>query len=299
MTDKPIAALVADYLDSCRARGLSSKTVALNRFVLNRLVLPVLTPSGVTTPADLDPRAVDKVLAHWRTIGGPKGPLSPASIHAYGRALNHFLAWLKEDGHAVNGKAKLAKLPKRDIDVLSRQDIDRLEDAAARVRARDALIIRVLADTGIRVGELVSLAGRDVLTRDGNHYLRVHGKGSKDRLVPLAPALHKRLDSWARGRPEEQLFVSVLTERGGSQKLPLTVSGVQQLVRILGQDVLGRRVHPHIFRHSFATWALTRGMNPVQLADILGHADTTMISRVYAHLSPSDAHKALMAALQG
>ncbi len=49
-----------------------------------------------------------------------------------------------------------------------------------------------------------------------------------------------------------------------------------------------KRVYPHLFRHSFATWALSQGMNPVQLKDILGHSSLAMITNVYGHLAPED-----------
>ena len=59
-----------------------------------------------------------------------------------------------------------------------------------------------------------------------------------------------------------------------------------------------RRIHPHLFRHGFATWQLARGMNPIQLAQILGHSSLAMIQQVYAHLAPSDAYDAMVATLR-
>ena len=74
---------------------------------------------------------------------------------------------------------------------------------------------------------------------------------------------------------------------------PLTRSGVSQLVTTLtAQAGVEKGVYPHLLRHSYATWA--RGMNPVQLAQILGHSSLAMIMNVYAHLSPQDAHAAMM-----
>jgi integrase/recombinase XerD len=55
-----------------------------------------------------------------------------------------------------------------------------------------------------------------------------------------------------------------------------------------------RAVHPHLFRHSYATWALRKGMNPLQLQRILGHADLSMISGVYSHLTATDAYAAML-----
>jgi integrase/recombinase XerD len=79
-------------------------------------------------------------------------------------------------------------LPKAILEVLSREEIAAMEDAART--ERDKLIIRTLADTGIRVGELVKLRRSDLVTQGRQHYLRVRGKGSKERLVPI-PRLYQ------------------------------------------------------------------------------------------------------------
>src|SRR5207244_1613799 len=84
------------------------------------------------------------------------------------------------------------------LDVLTRDEIERLEDAAPT--ERDKLIIRLLADTGIRVGELCGLRPEDIVrSQDRRTFLKVRGKGSKERLVPLAPPLVRRLDRLMRG----------------------------------------------------------------------------------------------------
>jgi hypothetical protein len=81
---------------------------------------------------------------------------------------------------------------------------------------------------------------------------------------------------------------------GGRERL--TRSGVDQLIRLLGEEAeLTKRVHPHLLRHSFATWALAQGVNPIQLAQIMGHSSLAMIQTVYAHLTPQDAYSALEA----
>jgi integrase/recombinase XerD len=76
---------------------------------------------------------------------------------------------------------------------------------------------------------------------------------------------------------------------------PLTTSGVLQLLRSAAERArMTRRVHPHLFRHSFATEALRRGMSPVQLAQLLGHSGLRMIDQVYAHLNAADGYEAVM-----
>jgi site-specific recombinase XerD len=101
-----------------------------------------------------------------------------------------------------------------------------------------------------------------------------------------------------KARPErssERIFVGLRRREG--EYSPLTRGGLQQIVHDLGERAgIGKRVYPHLFRHSFATEALHRGVNPVTLAEILGHKDLTMILRVYSHLSPRQTYDALQKA---
>src|SRR2546430_15307375 len=99
-------------------------------------------------------------------------------------------AWAKREGETVEAKAQLPKLPTKLVEVVSREEIQRMEDAART--ERDKLMVRVLADTGLRVDELLGLRTTDLVEQNRNYYLRVRGKGAKDRLVP-APRLYRRL----------------------------------------------------------------------------------------------------------
>ena len=118
---------------------------------------------------------------------------------------------------------------------------------------RDKLIVRILGDTGIRVGELVNLTTHDLINRDRNLYLRVGGK-TGERLVPI-PRLSRRLQKYVdRGRPRDvasdRIFIS-LKRRPGGDYGPLTPSGVEQLLQDLRQRAgITKRVYPHLLRHS-------------------------------------------------
>jgi integrase/recombinase XerD len=205
-----------------------------------------------------------------------------------------FLSWAQAEGEAGAARARSPKTSRKLIDVLSREEIQAMEDRATA--ERDKLIVRVLADTGIRVGELVNLTVHDLVERDRSHYLRVGGK-TGERMVPV-PRLYRRLLRLAqRGRPRDvpsdRLFISLRRRPGGDHGPPpggdhgpLTASGVEQVIQDLGtQASIGKRVYPHLLRHSYATWALTRGMNPIMLAHILGHTSLAMIQNVYSHLT--------------
>ena len=173
-----------------------------------------------------------------------------------------------------------------------------MEDAAVSVR--DKLIIRVLADTGMRRSELVGLTTRDLLLEGGRSYLRVHGKGARDRKIGITPDLARRLRrfiSSRHGHDTDRIFTS-LYRRPTGEFAPITESGITQMVTHLGARAgLTKKVSPHTFRHTAATMMLRRGMNAILVAQVLGHSSLQMVQRVYSHLAPDDAHRALMDAL--
>jgi len=291
--------LIEEYLAACRARGLAIRTVReAYRYPLVEVFLPFCAEEGIEEPGQVTKRMLDRLTTRLLDEGGKKGALSKFTVASYVRAINAFLSWARREGEVADGvKAQAPKLPRRLLDVLSRDEIDKLEDAAKT--ERDKLIVRVLADAGIRVTELTSLRTTDLLERDRRAYLRVLGKGDKQRDVPIMPQLGRRLRRHVeRGRPRgttsDRIFVGLRRSRRTGDHEPLTRSGVDQLIRLLGEEAsLERRVHPHLLRHSFATWALTRGMNPIQLAQIMGHSSLAMIQNVYAHLTPQDVYMAL------
>jgi integrase len=187
------------------------------------------------------------------------------------------------------------------IDVLSREEIQHMENAVKT--ERDKLILRLLADCGLRLGELLGLRVEDIWEpKRGEFALKVRGKGSRDRVVPVAPALVRRLRRYISGRHAEgrdHLLVS-LRKGADGRYAPVTESGIEQAVRFAAKEAgIEKRVYPHIFRHSFATEWLRRGGNIISLQRVLGHADLSMIQGVYAHLDSSDDYAAAMRVLMG
>ncbi len=294
---EPLARLVDDYLSSCRARGLSPKTVKDSYgYPLQHVFLPFCDREGIATIDALSNRVMDRYSSELLERGGKRGPLSRHSVHAYVRNVNLFLGWAQRQGESVEAKGQLPKLARRDIDVLSREEISAMEAAAPT--ERDKLIIRVLADTGMRVGEVVGLRPDDVIERNRAHFLRItHAKGGDSRLAPIMPDLARRLRRYAeRGRPDhspDRLFVALRRSPNG-RTAPLETSGVLQMVRDIAERAhVAKRVYPHLFRHSFITEALRRGMNPLMVAKIVGHSSLVMIQRNYEHLVVDDTYDAL------
>lgn len=310
---KPVAPtaledLVGAWLTRGRARGNQPKTQELYRASLERIFLPFCRRQGITQPKQLSSRVLDVLtseLLETGTEGGRKTQLSRNSVHSYIRPINSFLRWAEGEGAVAGVRAQTPTLPRKVIDILSREEVRAMEDAARD--ERDKLIIRILADTGIRLGELLALRRDDLVVRTGpkaSRFLKVQGKGARERLVPLSPTLHERISRYAaRTRPKDtssdRLFLSSRRSSKTREYEPLTVSGVEQMIRLTAESAgIHRRVHPHLFRHSQATWALTRKVNPVILAQVLGHSSLKMIQDVYAHLTPEDSYEAMMEALR-
>jgi len=298
-----LARLVEDYLAHCRAAGLSPKTIRhAYGYPLRSVFLPWCAERSVEKPEQLTSRVLDRFVADLLEHGGKRGQLSKHTAWSYAKATKGFVAWAKSEGEKVEGQVQLPRLPKRLVETLTRQEIQMLEDATST--ERDALIVRVLADTGIRVGELVQLRLGDLQEQGRQPFVKVRGKGDRERLVPLSPVLFRRLQRYTeRKRPRDstsdRVFLSSRRSRLTGDYEALSESGVQQFVRDLGERAgLRKRVHPHVFRHSAATHMLRRGMNPLLVAQVLGHRSLAMIQNVYAHLTPTDAHLALMAALK-
>jgi integrase/recombinase XerD len=298
--------LVADYLQDRRAGGVSPKTIAIYADALSGVLLPFCAARAVTEPAQLANRLLNDLGAGLLdgSLSRRGRPLSKATVHSYMRAVNTFLEWAgAQAGEAVGGKGKLPAMARPVLDVLSREEVAAMEDAATT--ERDKLIVRLLFETGMRLGELLALRSDDLQTTGGRAVLAVrHGKGDRGRLVPLSPALARRLRRYAdhtrREARSDRLFLGLRRRAATGEFEPLTLSGAEQMIRNLAVVAgISKRVYPHLLRHSMATDFLRRGGNPLLLQQILGHTSLAMITQTYQHLTFGDAHDELMRVLLG
>ncbi len=293
---------VDDYLASVRARGVSPRTIRHYDSVLRYTWLPFLERQGVESPQAIDQRLLDRLSTELLDDRRAKGKLSVFSVNSYLGTISHYLSWARKDGEiTTTAKPQRTKLPDLHLDVLTRKEIQSLEDAATQ--ERDKLIVRVLADTGLRVSELLGLTRADMREEGRDRFIKVHGKGKRDRLVPMMPGLYQRLRRYAdSGRPKDttsdRIFLTARQSRISGDHRALLPRAVQELMDGLADKAgIGdkKKTNPHSLRHAYATWCLRRGMNTVVLQGILGHADLSMISKVYAHLAPIDAAAAMLA----
>lgn len=298
-SESRLGILLEDHLASKKAEGLAPRTLRNRDYQLRTYFLPWCQERGIEDITQLTQRDLDRFSVDLQERGGKRGPMSKATIWTVIKEVRALLKWAKENGEEIKGSLKSPKLGQALIDILSRDEIDLIEDAATN--DRDRLIVRILADTGVRVGELISLKA-NCTRKIGTHYfVRVKGK-TGEREVPITVSLARRIDKFVhwRGlqlkqqfRQDSPLFVGLIRSDGEYQ--PLTENGVQQMIRDLAEKAgIRKRVHPHLFRHSAATYLLQQGMDSLYVARVLGHNSLAMINRVYAHLNNLDVARAYL-----
>jgi integrase/recombinase XerD len=296
----PLERLVDDYLISCRARGLSPRTDEQYSYALRNVFLTWCDGEGIERLEQLDRRAFERytstLLAKRNRYGQP---VSKHSVHSFLRPVRLLLNWASREGETVSAKPQLPRREKPIRDVLSRDEIDRLERAVPN--ERDKLIIRLFSDCGLRLDELTRLTSKDIVRSGRQAHLRVLGKRSRLRDVPIPPSLLRRLDRFIEARPEERstdaLFLAHRRRAGVYDGL--TDMGVYQVVKdAMRRARIDKPVYPHLLRHSWMTEMLRCGMNPLQLSIIAG-ASQDVIAAHYTHLTKDDAYDAMIRALSG
>lgn len=185
------------------------------------------------------------------------------------------------------------KLP----EVLSVDEIDALLLAIDLSKAegqRNRAIIETLYSCGLRVSELINLQFENLFFNEG--YIRVLGKGSKQRLVPIGSAAQKEINMYVSNqrseinvKPGNESFV-FLNRRGAKLTREMIFTIVKQLSELIG---LKRKVSPHTFRHSFATHLLEGGANLRAIQDMLGH-ESILTTEIYTHLDQSYLKEAIL-----
>lgn len=208
----------------------------------------------------------------------------PGGVSVYVRSLKAMFAWFAQEeiiGEDPWRRIARPRVPQQVVPTLESSDIERLLRVAG---ARDRLLLLLLFDTGLRLSEVVDLRLGDILP---GGYLRVRGKGSKERIVPLGGILEQRLHDYvARGRrPIVRTLDNVLLRRDGR---PMTRAAIYNaLKRLRVRARISGRCNPHTFRHTFAKFFLLNGGDLFSLQRILGHNTLDMVRR-YVNLNTAE-----------
>jgi integrase/recombinase XerC len=219
------------------------------------------------------------------------GGIAPRSIQRRLSAVRTFYEYLMREGHAKNNPALEVRAPKSKKRLPATLDADqmaRLLDfrASDSLSARDKAMMELFYSSGLRLSELVGLEVSAVDLKDRT--VRVLGKGSKTRIVPIGRHAIEALKGWlaeraalVRGKPAAPEGGAVFVGKSGR---PLSVRAVQLRVGTWARRRgLSMHVHPHMFRHSFATHLLESSGDLRGVQELLGHADIST-TQVYTHL---------------
>jgi integrase/recombinase XerD len=267
-------ALVDRFLDMMAAEaGASRHTLAAYRNDLERAgeAIPSL---GSASAEDLG------------RLGTRWAELSSATVARRSAALRRFYGFLVDDG--LRGDDPSAALPRPRLErplprILDEAEVARMFEAAEdRAKSGEAMALRNLAllellyGSGLRASELVSLPRGAV--REGQPFLILRGKGSKERLVPISSRADAAVNAWTECAPDGPWLFP-------SGKKHLSRVRLFQIVREMTADagISPDRVSPHVLRHAFATHLLSGGADLRVLQSLLGHADIAT-TQIYTHV---------------
>ena len=250
---------------------------------VTRYVAFALT-TGARAPGEVTPRALRDFVYHLKDLG-----LAPASIRRTVSAVRSYYRFLLGEGYVVRDPSERLEAPARWRtlpEVLTVAEVERLLAAPSLDEPlvfRDRAMLELAYGAGLRVSEWIGLAVKDALLDE--QLVRVFGKGSKERLVPIGRSavgavavylreLRPRLE---RGAGRGILFLNARGE-------PLTRMGAWKILRRHVETAgITKPVSPHTLRHSFATHLLEGGADLRAVQEMLGHADIST-TQIYTHV---------------
>jgi integrase/recombinase XerD len=283
---------VAEFLEfKRRSRKVGSPaTHEQYHFILENVWLVWCARAGITDVAQATDKVMDRFVDYLQMGKDRKRPLSIATIRTYLRATRTFLNWAKVPRGDFQAPPQLKRLRNPP----SRLEIDAMEHATND--ERDRLVVRVLADSGVRVSELLGLRPQDLRAEGRQYFIRVIGKRNKEREVGIPAEVFKRLKQFAGDR--EYIFYSKRPQKGRTDRL--TKSGAEQLIRHLAKSAgIERRMFPHLLRHAYCTHMARKKVPMLDVARSMGHESLAMVTEVYSHITAEDSYDTLMAALKG
>jgi len=294
-----LADAIDDYLAYLRVeRGLAPRTIRAYRADLTDFA----ASRGAERGWDRSPEVALDYLAARTRRGRPHDPgLAPTSLRRRAAALKGFYRFCFGEGLIQNDVAAHLNLPRQPRllpETLTVEEVTRLLDAAGgddpnepdhERRIEDRTLLELLYAAGLRIGEATGL-DREDLSFDGS-FVRVIGKGDRERLVPLGEIALDWLRRWTGG-PRERLLAlgHVAPARGGPLFLgPRGGRLARQqawasVKRVSARAGLSSRVSPHTLRHSFATHLLEGGADLRIVQELLGHASIST-TQLYTHVT--------------
>ena len=271
----------ADYI--ALEQGLSPRTIEAYERDLARFA-EYAELKGASAPAGITATMLREFVYHMKDLG-----LSPASIRRSVSAIRTYFRFLVGDGIVTADPSERLETPKRWRSLPEVLTVDEIQRLMASPTLDDALVFRDRAllelayGAGLRVSEWITLSVRDLMLDEG--VIRVFGKGSKERLVPIGRAAITAAAVYLRElRPKlekgEGKGVLFLNARGK----PLSRMGAWKILRgHVERAAITKHVSPHTLRHSFATHLLEGGADLRAVQEMLGHVDIAT-TQIYTHV---------------
>ncbi|WP_372984970.1 site-specific tyrosine recombinase XerD [Microbacterium sp.] len=267
-------------------RGLSEHTISAYRRDLD-MYLEWLVSEGVTDTAEISPAVVGRFIADRSGADPAPAATSLARLQSSVRGWHRFLAREGIEPDDPSGRLRPPKAPRRLPKALTIDQVESLLGAPSvkdPLGIRDRALLELLYATGARVSEAVGLDVDDLAHGD---VLRLRGKGSKERIVPIGSFARAAVDAYltrvrpglaVKGRASARLFL-------GARGAPLSRQSAWLVIRAAAENAhITAEVSPHTLRHSFATHLLQGGADVRVVQELLGHASVAT-TQIYTHVS--------------
>lgn len=276
---------VREYLATLKLeRNLSENTIASYKNDLSSL-FHFLTDSGVKDPSQVNSKLLNDFFGLLVKLG-----LSSRSAARYYSSVKGFFGYLLSNAYIeINPMEKISapKVSKSLPNVLNINEIEGIlsqPDTTKKLGLRDKALLETFYACGLRVSELITLKISDLFLSE--EMIRVFGKGSKERFVPIGSSAIKWIGEYLKNsRPllekrAKSQHVLFLNSRGTK----LSRMGVWKIVNKYATLAgIKKEVHPHTFRHSFATHLLEGGADLRAVQEMLGHVDIST-TQIYTHI---------------
>lgn len=215
-----------------------------------------------------------------------------SGIHSYYRFLLYH-HYIEQD------PSELLEMPKLELHLPNVLSVEEINEMIAKIDLsrpeghRNRAIVEMLYGSGLRVSELVNLRISHIYRKDG--YMRIVGKGSKERLVPISPVADKWFGYWLEDRAKlgidpKDVDIAFLNRYGRQ----LTRAMIFTIIRKLASEAgITKTISPHTLRHSFATHLLQNGADLKIIQQLLGH-ESIVTTEIYTHIDIHDLREAVL-----
>ena len=262
-----------------RLRGNTDKTIHAYKGILGRLAA-WLSAQKIYNVEEMELAHVQQYQLYIDTKPAERGRntrLSKKSVQTYMRHIRSFLSFCYDEEllpHPIHRRLRLPKAERPTIEILTDEELELILDTFTKSETglRNRAIVCLMLDCGFRLSEVTGIKTDNINFEKG--YIKVLGKGRKERIVPIGLKVRRMMMSYIHKRrvadtPTEDAFFFLAKNRK-----PITTSTISTLMGRLKKRTGISRLHAHLFRHTFATNFLVHGIGDVyELSRILGHSE--------------------------